>query len=457
MIKTFIKLGLFLLFVFYLASCDEELNNHSNNNKKNPGETEPEINLIDEIIAKINEQEGTLNDPAFLKLEIDLSTMSNAKSNWKIILKAIETADKYVALDLSDCELETIYFFPDYTDSTGKNKIVNLILPNIATEITGGTGEANYAFKHFTNLKHISGENIIHIGNYAFYNCLNLEEVNFPKVAEINLGVFYNCVNLKEADFPEAAEIISNAFRGCKNLVSINAPKAEVIGKLAFFDCENLTEVILPKATKIYEEAFQNCKSLTEVNFPLATIIGNNAFRDCISLQKAIFHANPERTTEGHPLQPWIDANMDYDPLTFDHMNAGTWKWKDVREPVASPVTLDSIIFHSNSFDGCKSLAILNISNAWNVYFAADSFVNIGTHLNIYIFDDNGTKSYGHPQLELFFGVAPSLTEITIHTNSISEGKSQLEKDSATPCYPGLYLDIKSRFENKIKVTIQRY
>jgi len=426
--KTFI-LGLCLLLLFFLTGCPEELENPDDDGKTEPGEIEPEIDLIDKIIAKINEQEGTLDNPAFLKLEIDLGIMSNPESNWKIILEAIEKTEKYIDLDLSNCTLESqsySYFFPDFAVSTGKDKIVSIILPDTATDITGGTGESNSAFKHFTNLKHASGENIIHIGNWAFYNCTKLEEANFPNVTEINLGVFYNCINLKEANFPEAVEIISNAFRNCKNLVSVSAPKVETIGTYAFYDCTNLAEINLLAVTKIYQNAFGNCSSLTKADFPLVEIlgneafrncaslievdfplvvtvnprtfidcknlvaasfasaekIGNEAFRNCVNLETAEFLGNPDRISVGPPLQKWIADKTGASGVVVD----------------------DSVIIFDYAFFGCKALKKLDIRNAWNVFFAVNSLANIGEHLELLLFDDNGTKSYGHPQVAWFFG-----------------------------------------------------
>ena len=480
--KTFILLGLCLFFILLLTSCPEKLENPDDDGNDDgntePGEIEPEIDLIDLIIARLNEQEGTLDDPALLKLEIDLGIMSNPESNWKIILEAIETAEKFTALDLSGCTLETIYFFPDYTVLTGKDKIVSLILPDTVTDITGGTGESNSAFKYFTNLKHASGENIIHIGDWAFYNCTNLEEAIFSKADVIREGTFYNCTNLKEADFPEAANIISNAFRGCKNLVSVSAPKVETIGTYAFYNCTNLAEINLSAVTRIFQnafgncssligadfplveilgnEAFRNCESLIEVDFPLvktinpgtfmncinlievkfllATIIGDNAFSGCSNLVKASFLADPERTTApAHPLDPW-------------------------RNGIPGICTSDSMLFHALSFNGCTSLQVLDLRNVWNVYFAGNSLANIGTHLDIYLFDDDGTKSYGHPQIDWFLGSNEGNRTITslklILTQIEHEEDSQVKKyDDSTAGMHGIWTQLGDKNQYKPYVT----
>ena len=512
--KTFI-LGLCLLFIFLLTNCPEKLENPdddgNDNGNTDPGEIEPEIDLMDGIIAIINQQEGTLDNPAFLKLEIDLGIMSNPESNWKIILEAIEKTEKYIDLDLSNCILESqsySYFFPDFAVSTGKDKIVSLILPDTITDITGGTGESNSAFKHFTNLKHASGKNIIHIGNWAFYNCTKLEEANFPNVTEINLGVFYNCINLKEANFPEAVEIISNAFRNCKNLVSVSAPKVETIGTLAFYDCTSLAEINLSAVTKIYQNAFGNCLNLAKADFPLVITLGNQAFDNCIKLETVLFpkvevihsrtffncvnlketdfssvvhiadHAFYNCTSLEEIIFP---KAMIIEPMSFGNCTSLTTARfladpdpaKDsnsqpihplspwLKQEPTLPCVSESLLFYNEAFNGCTSLITLDVRNAWNVYFAGNALNNIGETLVIYLYDDDGVldnngeikpnytgKSYGHPQLDNYLG-AVSLKLIKI----IAPNGTQLEKFLPNKAgYPGLFSDIKSRYSGNVTV-----
>jgi len=470
-----------------------------------PPDIDVNLTLEEIIAAMLSEQEGTKDTPAVLKLDVEIGNMTDTNNNWHRILKSIETGGKYVDLDLSACAMLYYFFDPDYRITGGKNLIIKITLPDAATEIIGveiNVANEQRAFIRFTNLEFVSGKNIIHIGSYAFRNLIRLKEVDFQNLINIDSTVFANCTSLTKIDFPLLDSTGEYSFSGCSNLKTANLPELTKVKPYTFYECSNLETAYIPKTTLIDQYAFYNCSSLTEANFPLVEILGNEAFRNCESLTEAIFpsvktinqrtfmgckklvyasfllaekigneafkncvnlqtaefHADPIRTTTGHPLQPWINANMDYDPINFNHLDRNTWSWKEERQPVPSPVTLDSFIIHSDAFNGCKGLAILGIRNAWNVYFAASSLANIGSKLNLHLYDDNGDNSYGHPQLEPFLGnpLDPSFTEIKIYTNSIHQGQSQLEKQSATPGYPGLAPDIKSRYENKVSVEIER-
>jgi hypothetical protein len=424
---------------------------NGNNNNGEPGNGDNNINeptidkltSVNDVSNFLNKQTGgnTIDDPVVLSIEMYLGYMTSNTSNWQKLLEIIDTAGKYVELDLYFCTMLDYYFVynfnPDYRIKTGKDKIVSIILPYEADTITDAN---NNAFRHFTNLKSVSGRFLTEIGDFAFYNCSSLTEANFPQTTTIYPSAFRNCASLTEinfpkariigddafngnglvsADFPEVTEIHQSAFKDCANLTEINSPKARVIGDnafnssglasaefpevttifpSAFSNCTNLIDVDFPKTqiigndafknsgivsadfpevTVINPSAFQDCASLTEVSFEKATIIGNDAFINCTSLRIARFHANPARTTSGNPLQRWVDGTGNF--------------------------TEDSLVFYPNAFKGCVSLETLDVRNAWNVYFAGGALADIGEHLELYLFDDDGTKSYGHPQNDVFF------------------------------------------------------
>ena len=228
----------------------------------------------------------------------------------------------------------------------GKEFILSLILPKDATMIKNATdiditlitdekeeGKKS-AFRHFTNLRSITGENIELIGTLAFIDCKKLEEANFKKAVHIMPYAFYGCTGLKKVEFEVARELQISAFE----------------------NCTNLEKAILPYTGTISERAFKNCRRLTEVNFDVAASIGDEAFRDCISLKYARFRAD------------------------------------------------DSIIFNPNAFRGCRSLQILDVRYACNVYFSGGALADIGERLDLFLFDDDGTKSLGHPQTDMFLG-----------------------------------------------------
>ncbi|MCL2042744.1 MAG: leucine-rich repeat domain-containing protein [Treponema sp.] len=212
-------------------------------------------------------------------------------------------------------------FDPVSSSSTGKKKIVLLILPDTATGIAGGTS-AIPLFRFFTNLESFSGAMLSTIGAYAFTDnkklnmpelpasitsidnnafqgCTGLTQITLPvNITSIGNSAFYGCINLVRVTshkttppFPAATAIGHLAFMGCTNLTNVNIPAAAAIGDGAFLDNISLTNVSFPAATLIGGGAFQGCTSLTSVSFPAATEIGGTAFRGCSSLTSVSFPA----------------------------------------------------------------------------------------------------------------------------------------------------------------------
>jgi len=326
---------------------------------------------------------------------------------WLGILQQIHDRGMLVTLDLSACTVSNDEIFrrahqdgtpysdngnpyDDYNQfnplsgfSLGKKFITSIILPDDATMICNATNDIDLenlpgvdknksAFMEFTNLRSVSGKNVRLIGNLAFMERTSLETVDFPRAVHILSFAFYGCTGLKEVRIEYARDILPGAFENCTNLEKVD----------------------LPYVGTISQYAFRNCSSLTEVSFPYATVIGGEAFKNCTSLKTARFHANPAHTPPtDHPLKPWFDKNGSWDPPIDD---------KKVN--VALPCSNDSVIFHPYAFRGCKSLETLDVRNAWNVFFFEGALADIGTHLDLHLFDDNGTKSFGHPQTFAYLG-----------------------------------------------------
>jgi len=105
---------------------------------------------------------------------------------WQELLEAVETAQKYVGLDLSLCDMSGTIFNPNAANGgaggikSGKDKIITIVLPDKATEIEAGTSEATSAFRGFVNLRSFSGANLTKIGAYAFYGCAKLNPGALP-------------------------------------------------------------------------------------------------------------------------------------------------------------------------------------------------------------------------------------------------------------------------------------
>jgi len=332
---------------------------------------------------------------------------------WFEILDKIAKGGKYVSLDLSKATykdgnpggglvqlsstdslnplspLPVIAFDPFPASASGKNFIVSITLPAAAqiiksarldTALADITDEKikeakQYsAFKSFSNLRSVKADNVTFIGNFAFADCTALTEVNFPRVNHTDLSV-------------DSCDIGKYAFSGCSGLKEIKFNLASVIGEFAFKGCTSLSKIDFPEVNKIEKNAFEGCTSLVNVFFEKATKIQNEAFKGCTGLKKAEFDASPGPGGDPASFLPGLNIdNPDYSVID------------------------DSVIFYSSVFNGCKSLEVLNVKNAWNVYFAKDVLANIGTSIDIYLFDDDGTKCFGHPQKANFLGEGASVS-----------------------------------------------
>ncbi|MHB9294661.1 hypothetical protein PilKf_00385 [Pillotina sp. SPG140] len=282
----------------------------------------PNADRIAELAKSLSESPNghSTSNPVAVALTADFNVSNgwaytNAYTNdWVYILNTIETADKYVALDLSACTMNGTEFDP-YTGST--DKIVSLIVPDTARSI-GGSGWTGHYYNNYSSaLRKVEGKNIESIGGQAFENCKSLETVNFPKVTSIGGDAFAYCSALETVKFPEATSIGGYAFFGtaletanfpkvitigdrafgfCESLKTANFPQVTSIGYIAFENCDALTTVSFPNVTSIGDYAFDYCSALKEANFPQVTSIGIYAFRRCLALVEVNF---PNVTTIG--------------------------------------------------------------------------------------------------------------------------------------------------------------
>jgi hypothetical protein len=236
------------------------------------------LTSIDEIIASLNVASGggSPADPVFLPVELELSAV-----NWTGVLDAINTAGKFVALDLSASAITGTTFDPDYTVSTGKDKIVSLILPAAAMSIAAGTGSGSAAFGHFAGLKSVSGANITTVGDDAFIGCNALTTVNLPAATSIGESAFHFCTALETADLPVATTIGWGAFASCTALTTVNLPVAATISGSTFFGCTALSTVNLPAATGIGNSAFEGCTAMVMLSLPATPpLLGSSVFQN---------------------------------------------------------------------------------------------------------------------------------------------------------------------------------
>jgi len=197
----------------------------------------------DAISTFITSQTGgsSASAPANLPLEIDLGSMTQTDSNWKILLEAIDDAQKYVNLDLSDSTMTGTEFNPDYNFSTGKSYIAGITLPNTATSI------GDNAFNGCNKLASVTIENnVTEIGYSAFAGCTSLTSVTIPNnVTSIQQESFSNCTSLTSIIIPNSVTSIGvGAFWNCTSLTNIQFGKAGLtLGVNAFINANNTTSL----------------------------------------------------------------------------------------------------------------------------------------------------------------------------------------------------------------------
>ena len=393
-----------------------------------------------------------INESEFENVMYVTGELTNEK--WNTILKEIYDIGIPVILDLGGCTMPEsgdvlkevhddgtdyvadsgksgrwVQFDPSQGNSEGKELITSLVLPDAARMIRNASHNIeinsmddatenelnNNAFRHFSRLRYVTGANIFVVGTFAFANVKTLEAIDFPRLAYIRSYAFYGCSSLKQIELINAIDIMPGAFEKCTSLERVVAPKLGLISQRVFMDCTSLKRVSFPLVTKIDQRAFMNCTELTEVSFSIAMIIADEAFRNCRNLKYAEFLANPVKKASGHPLE--------YD--------IGDITWSDC-----------TMAFYPGAFQG-TSLEVLFIPNAWNVYFAGNSLADIGTTLDLYLFDsDDPEKCYGHPQTDTFLGKTPSLNQVTIY----APVGSQIEKQNADAIELGIASYIRSAY-----------
>jgi hypothetical protein len=228
------------------------------------------LTSVAEVAAYLNAQTGgtSVDDPVTLPMQINLGTLSQNGSGFQQLLNAIQTAGKYVDLNLSACIMTGTDFSPDSMfgggNNTGKNRIVSIVLPNTAASI-GAAENAHQAFSGFENLKTFSGGNITVIGNSAFSYLPNLAMTELPAgLITIDRGAFSGCTSLALTTLPAGlTSIESGTFYGCTSLAITELPAG---------------------ITSVGEEAFMNCTGLTSMKFPASLDITGNVFAGCSSL-----------------------------------------------------------------------------------------------------------------------------------------------------------------------------
>jgi hypothetical protein len=264
---------------------------------------------------------STPDNPVSIKIPNPLP-LDRTFYNWDdieyVLSNYYDAADKYVALDLSDCipYFSGSFSLPSGGISSSETKVVSLILPDVVTDVGG-------SFRNFTALRSISGKGLAATDGFD---------------AD---GIFKGLSALTTVDFPELTVIYNNAFSGCTALTTVNLPKVTIIYKNAFKGCTALTTVDFLELSTIGESAFtgSGLTALTEENFPKLSSIGVGAFSGCAAL-----------VTVDLPKLVELFKNMLYDSGAF----AGCAALTTVNLPEVEELP-------GNVFSNCPALATVNL------------------------------------------------------------------------------------------------
>ena len=261
------------------------------------------------------------NDPVDVKMEnIQLTEL-----NYLEMLTIFEKVGKYINLDLSECDFSNSYysstgglnrsrsFNPMPSVSTGKSRIVSLVLPAVSTAIYDN-------FTYFDSLRTVSGESVTTISSSAFNNLTTLTSVSFPRASSIGSSSFTNCTNLIGISLLASATITGNPFAGCPLLVFnvigtgvlstkeegrillrnetelVSYPSASGIISLDYVtslgqNCLSkapITEAVFENVITVNTYAFYYCTSLTTVSLPKAVSLGNYVFYISTNLKELV-------------------------------------------------------------------------------------------------------------------------------------------------------------------------
>jgi hypothetical protein len=185
---------------------------------------------------------ASASDPVLLALEMDIV------SNWSSILTEINSANKYVSLDLSAC---ADYIFIPGSANTGEKFIVSLILPDSVYEIIDSS-ILDSTFRFFTSIKAIEGEGVITVGSFAFYNRTSLQTVSFPALKTVEDSAFLGCTALtSNITIANTGSIGDAAFADCSSLISLTIGNSVTIGEVAFYGCSGLRSVTFGTSVSI--------------------------------------------------------------------------------------------------------------------------------------------------------------------------------------------------------------
>ncbi|MDR2094543.1 MAG: leucine-rich repeat domain-containing protein [Treponema sp.] len=279
--------ALLLAFGLILTGCGDSDDGDPSSPSTPPGPSAAVVEFQN-TLKKLGDTTAEKPSPVVLRAIVISKDDDDDTSDWGKVNKAVEDAQKYVILSLSDCTFRNNTVEGSSSGDTGMNLFKNnpyikgIILPETVTSI----GES--AFKDCSGLTSVDipkKAQVTSIGASAFYGCSGLTSVDIPSnVASIGVNAFNGCFGLTSVSIPaNVTSIGSGAFTDCTGLTNVNiltSSNLASIGYNAFYNCTGLTSVKIPGGvTSIESYAFYNCTNLATVELPAnVTTIGNFAF-----------------------------------------------------------------------------------------------------------------------------------------------------------------------------------
>jgi len=199
----------------------------------------------------------------------------------------------------------------------------------------------------------------------AFSGCALMTHMEFPTtLAKIGRKGFFGCDSLSEIQFPPNLETIGQeAFSRCKSIHTVDIPgSVRTIGARAFYKCRKLATVKLHEGLRrIAVGAFHGCESISSIQIPSTVeILEKESFYYSMSLVEVELQEGLIAIEESAFARCSSLAAITI-PSTVVVIRGGAF---DCCESLASVefVSRDRLIIYLGSFDGCRSLRNISVS-----------------------------------------------------------------------------------------------